>query len=91
MKNLHLQKDICRPCLSTKKGFRWGEVMRFRSRQTRSTSPWCRVDLFESCPEFYETNVVIKRLTDQTVSTSLISLHHEKQRLPLIIHEGVPD
>lgn len=48
-------KDIWRPCLSTDRGFRCGDVMRFRSRYTLSTNPWCRVNLFISSPDFCHT------------------------------------
>lgn len=43
-------KDICRPCLSM--GRRWGELMRLRSLWTLSTSPWWRVPLTESNPDW---------------------------------------
>lgn len=45
------RKDICRPCLSTDKGRRWGEPSLPRSRYTLSTSPWCRVVRLVSRPE----------------------------------------
>lgn len=46
-------KDIWRPCLSSASALRCGEALRFRSRYTRSTSPWYRVVLLESTSEFW--------------------------------------